>query len=117
MRPVIYGIKNCDTIRKARRWLEQQHLDYHFHDYRSDGLDETQLRRWCRQLGWENLLNKRGTTFRQLPPERRQSLDEERAIALLLEYPAMIKRPLLVQDNHYLLGFSPEQYCAFFNLD
>lgn len=117
MQPVLYGIKNCDTIRKARRWLEQQQIDYHFHDYRTDGLNESQLRLWSRQLGWENLLNKRGTTFRQLPAESKQSLDEEQAIALLLAHPAMIKRPLLVVDSRHLLGFKPEQYRAFFNLD
>jgi len=117
MRPVIYGIKNCDTIRKARRWLEHHQLDYHFHDYRTDGLSGSQLRLWSRQLGWENLLNTRGTTFRQLPAESKQYLDEEKAIALLLAHPAMIKRPLLVLDTRYLLGFNPEQYQVFFELD
>ncbi len=109
---VLYGIspKNCDTIKKARKWLEQAGIDYRFHDHRADGLNPADLDRWLSQLGWEALLNSRGTTFRALPDEAKQGLDTAKARALLLEHPAMIKRPLLDRDGELTLGFKADHY-------
>ena len=110
----LFGIKNCDTIKKARKWLEQHQIDYQFHDYRTDGLDEAWLTETEKQLGWESLLNTRGTTFRKLPEQDRQSLDRDKALRLMLEYPAMIKRPVMIHENVYTLGFKPERYAEIF---
>lgn len=111
----LYGIKNCDTIKKARRWLEEQGVAYRFHDYRADGLDEQLLRDFVARLGWEPLLNTRGTTWRKLDEAQRNACDNaDAAIALMLEQPAMIKRPLLDDGKgHALLGFSSESYQQF----
>ncbi|MGO0306362.1 ArsC family reductase [Endozoicomonas acroporae] len=106
----LYGISNCDTIKKARRWLEGAGIEYHFHDYRKDGLLKDMLEQWASELGWEALLNRRGTTWRQLPEEEKAAINAERAITLMLEQPAMIKRPLLDTGSQKLLGFSEEQY-------
>ncbi|WP_058913303.1 ArsC family reductase [Entomohabitans teleogrylli] len=114
---VMYGIKNCDTIKKARRWLEQQQIDYHFHDYRSDGLDDALLTSFISELGWEALLNTRGTTWRKLDESRRAAItDAASAAALMKEMPAIIKRPLLcVSGKPGLLGFSEASYQSFFS--
>ncbi|MBL5829165.1 ArsC family reductase [Serratia fonticola] len=111
----LYGIKNCDTIKKARRWLEEQGVAYQFHDYRVDGLDEQLLRDFVARLGWEPLLNTRGTTWRKLDEAQRNACNNaDAAIALMLEQPAMIKRPLLDDGKgHALLGFSSESYQQF----
>ncbi|MEX2953794.1 ArsC family reductase [Serratia fonticola] len=111
----MFGIKNCDTIKKARRWLEEQGVAYQFHDYRVDGLDEQLLRDFVARLGWEPLLNTRGTTWRKLDEAQRNACNNaEAAIALMLEQPAMIKRPLLDDGKgHALLGFSSESYQQF----
>ncbi|WP_260513672.1 ArsC family reductase [Serratia fonticola] len=111
----MFGIKNCDTIKKARRWLEEQGVAYQFHDYRVDGLDEQLLRDFVARLGWEPLLNTRGTTWRKLDEAQRNACDNaDAAIALMLEQPAMIKRPLLDDGKgHALLGFSSESYQQF----
>lgn len=111
----MFGIKNCDTIKKARRWLEEQGVAYQFHDYRADGLDEQLLRDFVARLGWEPLLNTRGTTWRKLDEAQRNACDNaDAAIALMLEQPAMIKRPLLDDGKgHALLGFSGESYQQF----
>ncbi|MDK2378015.1 ArsC family reductase [Serratia fonticola] len=111
----MFGIKNCDTIKKARRWLEEQGVPYQFHDYRADGLDEQLLRDFVARLGWEPLLNTRGTTWRKLDEAQRNACDNaDAAIALMLEQPAMIKRPLLDDGKgHALLGFSGESYQQF----
>ncbi|WP_419235891.1 ArsC family reductase [Serratia fonticola] len=111
----MFGIKNCDTIKKARRWLEEQGVAYQFHDYRADGLDEQLLRDFVARLGWEPLLNTRGTTWRKLGEAQRNACDNaDAAIALMLEQPAMIKRPLLDDGKgHVLLGFSSEGYQQF----
>lgn len=111
---VMYGIPNCDTIKKARNWLAEQGIEYRFHDYRKDGLEAAQLARWCEQLGWEAVLNKRGTTFRKLDAAVKESLDAAAAQQLMLEQPAMIKRPLLESDQGLHLGFKPEQYAEIF---
>ncbi|MBN3081341.1 ArsC family reductase [Pectobacterium polaris] len=116
----MYGIKNCDTIKKARRWLDDQQVAYRFHDYRADGLDEQQLQRFIDQLGFQALLNTRGTTWRKLSEELREQINSdtgdstEAAKNLMLEQPAVIKRPLLITDDgHALLGFSIDSYQKF----
>ena len=111
----MYGIKNCDTIKKARRWLEEQGVAYQFHDYRADGLSEQLLRDFVERLGWQPLLNTRGTTWRKLDETQRNACDNaDAAVALMLEQPAIIKRPLLDNGNgHALLGFSTDSYQQF----
>lgn len=112
---MMYGIKNCDTIKKARRWLEAHHIAYQFHDYRVDGLDHAQLTAFIRLVGdWQPLINTRGTTWRKLSDAERAAVtDAESACALLLVHPALIKRPLLVSGERALLGFNAESYHAF----
>ena len=110
----LYGISNCDTIKKACVWLTNRGIEFQFHDYRKQGLDAEMLRSWAQQLGWQALINRRGTTWRQLAPETRESLDNESAIKIMLDNPAIIKRPLLVKDNRSYLGFSEEQYSELF---
>lgn len=112
MRPVIYGIRNCDTIKKTLKWLDNQAVDYRFHDYRKEGLTSELLQEFVARLGWEALLNKRGTTYRALSEAIKQSLDEPSALRLMLEQPALIKRPLLRVDDTYLLGFDEARYQA-----
>ena len=111
----LYGIKNCDTVRKARRWLEAHNIDYGFHDFRQQGLDRELLASWVDELGWEVLLNKRGTTWRKLPEKEKDNLDREKAIELMLTHPAMIKRPVLNTGKHRLVGFNEENYLAEFS--
>lgn len=115
--PRLYGIRNCDTIKKARAWLEGRGIAYRFHDYRVDGLERAQLEGWVQALGWEALLNRAGTTFRKLPEAEREGLTEARAIALMLAQPAMIKRPLLDRDGELLLGFRPDIYARTFGVE
>ncbi|MEO3866741.1 ArsC family reductase [Rheinheimera fenheensis] len=112
----LYGIKNCDTIKKARAWLEQQQIPYQFIDYRQNGLTAEQLTEFARHCGWQNLLNTRGTTYRQLSEVDKADMDEQKALALMLTQPAMIKRPLLVHNNQYFLGFKPADYQHLFGL-
>ncbi|MFT7235875.1 MAG: Spx/MgsR family transcriptional regulator [Methylophagaceae bacterium] len=111
----LYGIKNCDTIKKARVWLSANNIDYIFHDYRQDGLDIQWLEQAEQALGWELMLNKRGTTFRQLSEEQKQGVDRAAAMELMLEYPAMIKRPILIQNETYFIGFKEQQYTEVFS--
>ena len=108
----IYGIKNCDTMKKARAWLEGHGIGYDFHDYRVEGLDRRLLQRWCDELGWEALLNKSSTTFRALPEADRQNLDRDKAIKLMLAEPTMIKRPVLDAGGKLMAGFKAERYEA-----
>lgn len=112
----MYGIKNCDTIKKARRWLEAHQIEYRFHDYRADGLERAQLDTFIAELGWQALLNTRGTTWRKLDESLRNSIDNaDAAAALMLEMPAIIKRPLLCKPGQpMLLGFSETLYSDFF---
>lgn len=107
---ILYGISNCGTIKKTRKWLEANNVDYQFHDYRKDGLDIKQLKQWTKELGWEILLNRRGTTWRKIPEAKRESINEKRAIALMLEHPAMIKRPLLDTGKTRVVGFREKEY-------
>ena len=111
----VHGIKACDTMKKARSWLEAHGVTYAFHDYRTQGIDEATLRGWVAQLGWEPLLNRSGTTFRKLPEAERQNLDAAKAIRLMLAQPSMIKRPVLAVDGALLIGFKQEAYAARFS--
>jgi arsenate reductase len=106
----IYGIKNCDTMKKARSWLDSHGVAYVFHDYRTAGIDKDRLKRWSDELGWETLLNRAGTTFRKLPESDKKDLNEKKARALMLAQPSMIKRPVLDRDGKLLVGFKPEIY-------
>ena len=112
MKTTIYGIRNCDTMKKARAWLEAHGVDYDFHDYKSDGIDRATLEKWAKTVGWEVLLNRAGTTFRKLPDDAKQNIDERKAIKLMLEQPSMIKRPVIERGNSLLIGFSEERYSA-----
>lgn len=109
----IYGIKNCDTMKRARSWLEQHGIDYAFHDYKAVGIDRARLDDWSKKLGWETLLNRAGTTFRKLPEADKQGLDEDKAIVLMLAQPSLIKRPVLdLGGDKLLVGFKPDLYEA-----
>ena len=109
----IYGIKNCDTMKKARAWLDKCGVDYTFHDYKAAGIERAQLEQWCRKVGWETLLNRAGVTFRKLPDKEKNGLDAKKAIALMLGQPSMIKRPVLdLGRGKLLVGFAPETYGA-----
>ncbi|WP_409418541.1 ArsC family reductase [Pseudescherichia sp.] len=114
---IMYGIKNCDTVKKARRWLDEQQIAYRFHDYRADGLDAALLDTFIAELGWEALLNTRGTTWRKLDETRRESIQNAASAAeLMLEMPAIIKRPLLCAPGKpMLLGFKETSYERYFN--
>ena len=109
----IYGIKNCDTMKKARLWLDTQGLSVEFIDYKKDGLSPELLSKFVQELGWQALINKRGTTYRKLDEQVKDTMDEASAIAVMLENPSIIKRPLLVKDGKYLLGFKAETYQEF----
>lgn len=112
MKPVtIYGIPNCDTMKKARTWLDSHGVAYAFHDYKKAGVDRALLEAWSKKVGWETLLNRAGTTFRKLPDNDKQGLDEKKAIALMLAQPSLIKRPVLdLGKGRLLVGFKPENY-------
>jgi arsenate reductase (glutaredoxin) len=107
----IYGIKNCDTMKKARAWLDNQGVDYAFHDYKTAGLAREQLENWAKKAGWETLLNRAGTTFKKLSDKEKDGLTEKKALALMLAQPSMIKRPVLeLPGGKLLVGFKPEHY-------
>jgi len=106
----IYGIKACDTMKRARTWLEGHGVAYAFHDYKADGIDRDVLATWVSQVGWERLLNRSGTTFRKLPDADKLALTEAKAIALMSAQPSMIKRPVLAVGGRLLVGFRPEEY-------
>jgi arsenate reductase (glutaredoxin) len=110
----IYGIKACDTMKKARTWLDAHGVAYGFHDYKTAGIDAPTLRRWAGSVGWETLLNRAGTTFRKLPDADRQDLDEAKAMRLMLASPSMIKRPVLETGSALIVGFKPDVYAAAF---
>ncbi len=114
--PRLYGIPNCDTVKKARVWLEQHGVTHVFHDYRKDGVDPAALEQWVDEHGWETVLNRAGTTFRKLPEEARIGLDADKAVALMLAQPSMIKRPVLDLGDRRLVGFKPERYAAAFGV-
>ena len=113
----LYGIPNCDTMKKARRWLDEHGIEYRFHDYKKDGIDETTLRGWAEKVGWEVLLNRRGMMWRRLPEATREAMDEALALQVMRETPSIIKRPLLDTGEARYLGFSPERYAGIFATD
>jgi arsenate reductase (glutaredoxin) len=108
----IYGIKNCDTMKKARAWLDGKGVAYAFHDYKTAGIERARLEGWARKVGWETLLNRAGTTFRKLPDGEKQGLGETKAIGLMFGQPSMIKRPVLDLGSRLLVGFDPAAYDA-----
>jgi Spx/MgsR family transcriptional regulator len=112
MKTTIYGIRNCDTMKKARAWLDAHDVAYDFHDYKVSGIDRAKLETWAETVGWEVLLNRAGTTFRKLPDDAKQNIDERKAIKLMLEQPSMIKRPVLERGRTLLVGFTAERYSA-----
>jgi arsenate reductase len=112
MKATLHGIRNCDTMKKARAWLESHGIEYGFHDYKTEGIDRPTLESWVKQAGWEVLLNRAGTTFRALPESKKTGLDAEKAVALMLEQPSMIKRPVVERGRILLVGFSPEKYAV-----
>ena len=107
---ILYGIRNCDTVKKARAWLDQRGIEYRFHDYKVSGVDVERLKRWCGEVGWETLLNRAGTTFRRLPPSDKDTIDEKRAVALMQAQPSVIKRPVVELKSKLVVGFKPELY-------
>jgi Spx/MgsR family transcriptional regulator len=107
---ILYGIKNCDTVKKARRWLETQQIEYTFHDFRVDGLTKDMLKDFLKHVEWETLLNKRGTTWRKLSENQKQGISNQKAIALMHDNPTLIKRPVLNHKGVYLIGFSENKY-------
>ena len=111
MAATIYGIKNCDTMKKARAWLDQHGVAYDFHDYKTAGIERDRLERWSKKVGWETLLNRAGTTFKKLPDRDKQGLTEKKAVVLMLAQPSMIKRPVLdLGGGKLLVGFKPDEY-------
>lgn len=110
----IYGIKNCDTMKKARGWLDAHKIAYAFHDYKASGIDKHTLEGWAKAAGWEMLLNRAGTTFRKLPEADRENVTEKKALALMLAQPSMIKRPVLDVKGKLIVGFKPDIYAAAF---
>lgn len=112
----IYGIKNCDTMKKTFKWLETHKISYEFHDYKKQGLDEDVMQAAMKDHGWESVINKRGTTWRQLPKEVQNTMDDTKALATARENPSIIKRPLLMHKNQTHLGFNPDQYKEIFGI-
>ena len=110
----LYGITNCDTMKKARAWLDGYGVAYAFHDYKTQGIDRAHLEAWCKELGWEVLLNRAGTTFRKLPDPEKENLTERKAVALMLAQPSMIKRPVLDLGAGRVVGFKPDIYASTF---
>jgi arsenate reductase len=110
----IYGIKNCDTMKKARSWLDERKVAYVFHDYKVAGIDRKRLEAWAKEVGWEALLNRAGTTFRKLSDAEKNDLTEKKAIALMVAQPSMIKRPVLETGGKIEIGFKPDKYAAVF---
>ena len=110
----LYGIDNCDTVKKARKWLEQHRVDYEFHDFRKDGLEREDVAQWLRELGWEQLVNKRSTTWKGLAPEQREAMDDDSALEAILAQPTLIKRPLLDTGHERHTGFKSAEYQQIF---
>jgi Spx/MgsR family transcriptional regulator len=114
MTVTLHGIRNCDTVKKARLWLEGQGVEHAFHDFKTQGVSDEQLACWSGAVGWEKLLNRAGTTFRKLPEAERADLSQDKALALMKAAPSMIKRPVLQRGDAVLVGFKPEDYARFF---
>ncbi len=111
----LFGIKNCDTIKKARAWLEQANIPYHFHDFHQNGVDESQLNEWIAELGWQTLINKRSTTWRQLDESSQTNMDQQLALQTMLQQPTIIKRPVLDLGSQRHVGFNASAYQELFN--
>ena len=111
----LYGIKNCDTVKKARTWLEHNNVDYHFHDFRADGLDEPQVKKWIAEIGLETLVNKRSTTWKELNDSIKDNFNADTAVAVIVENPTLIKRPLLDTGTQGYVGFKDTEYSKIFN--
>ncbi|CAE6934551.1 MAG: ArsC family reductase [Pseudomonadaceae bacterium] len=112
MTNTLFGIKACDTMKKARTWLDEHQVSYQFHDYKAVGIDRENLQKWCDEHGWEKILNRAGTTFRKLDDAQKSDLDQSKAIELMMAQPSMIKRPVLDLGTKTLVGFKPELYAA-----
>ena len=111
---IVYGIPNCNTVEKALAWLKQHQVDFEFHDYKKKGITKTKFEEWAAKVGWEALLNKKGTTWRQLPPTVQQSIvNQEAAFELIMEKPSVTKRPIIESNNKILIGFDEEAFKAF----
>lgn len=115
MSVTLYGIKACDTMKKARTWLDEHQHSYHFHDYKSQGISRDKLEAWCSEHGWQTVLNRAGTTFRKLDDAQKADLDQAKAIELMLAQPSMIKRPVLELGTRTLVGFKPQLYSDALN--
>ncbi|HEX7821250.1 MAG TPA: ArsC family reductase [Sphingobium sp.] len=114
MTVIVHGIPNCDTVKKARVWLDSHGVTYRFHDYKKQGVDESALRDWIAEAGWEKLLNRAGTTFRKLPEDERADLTLDKAAAIMLAHPSAIKRPVVTGAGEVLVGFKPDEWAARF---
>ncbi|HUO89019.1 MAG TPA: ArsC family reductase [Rhizomicrobium sp.] len=114
MATTVYGIRNCDTMKKARAWLDAHKVSYDFHDYKSHGIAKSKLEEWARTLGWEVLLNRSGQTFRKLSDSEKENITEKKAVALMLAQPSMIKRPVVETGGRLIVGFKPEDYAKAF---
>ena len=110
----LYGIKNCDTVKKARNWLQESGIDYRFHDFREDGIERSDVAAWIDELGWETIVNRRSTTWKQLDAETRDAMDATSALEAVLEHPTLVKRPLIDTGTERAVGFKPELYRALF---
>ncbi len=113
--PVMYGIPNCDTVKKARAWLDKHHINYHFHDYKKQGIDEDQLIDWIKRLGWQQLINKRGTTWRKLDDKTKTDMNDQLTIRVMMENTSIIKRPLIEFNDQSILGFDEATYKRIFS--
>lgn len=109
----IYGIRNCTTVKKAIAWCQEHEVEFSFHDYRKQGLERARLREWCKHLGWRSMVNTRGTTWRRLTPQQQTLTTEAQALALMLEYPSLIKRPIVETGTQLLVGFDPQLFASF----
>lgn len=110
-----YGIPNCDTVKKARKWLDARGVEYSFHDYKKEGADPDRLAAWIEEAGVDSVLNRRGTTFRKLSDEQKADIDAAKAVTLLQEHPSMIKRPIVEHDGSVLVGFKEDEWSAHFS--
>ena len=106
----LFGIANCDTVKKAQRWLEQHAIDYRLHDYRRDGLDRMLVQTWLKQVDWSDLLNQRSRTWRELDADQKENLSKDKAMKLMLDHPTLIKRPVIIAQDVFIIGFNPDQY-------
>lgn len=109
----IYGIKSCSTMKKAFAWCDSQGVEYTFHDYRKQGIERTRLVQWCQHLGWKSLVNARGTTWRKLAPQQQAISTQSQAVALMLEHPSLIKRPVVETGSQLLVGYDPQMFASF----